>query len=110
MERRVIVSFEDGQVRALPVSAGECEALGADDARAWLLDAFDELGCEPINPMGKLLTVDLILGVARAAGAQRVDSDPQWANRFAVAASCLRSAPALHVDVAHCVLQEDEAP
>ena len=63
--RRVIVAFDGGTQRSFEIGAQEVAIPDAEEARAWLLEAFDALDCEPTNPMGKLLAVDLILGVAR---------------------------------------------
>lgn len=98
MSRKVIVLFDE-EVRTFSVDEAVLEDLSIEKARAWLLDVFDVLGCVPTNPMGKLLAVDLILGIARAAGVARFDAEPEWASRFASAALRLREASVLEVDV-----------
>lgn len=97
--RRVIVSFDCGTQRGFEIGGQEVVIPDAEEARAWLLEAFDALDCEPTNPMGKLLAVDLILGVARAAGAAGFDADAQWAQRYANAVSALREGDVIVVDV-----------
>lgn len=109
MSRRVIVSFGRDGVFALPVSPAALDAMDADEARAWLAAAFEAFGCEPSNPMGKVLPVDLILGVARAAGAARFAQDADWAECYACAVACLRSEPAIEVDVAGFVVRQHDA-
>ena len=104
--RRVIVSFGDGAQRGFDVAQA---GLDADEARAWLIEAFDALGCEPTNPMGKLLAVDLILGVARAAGVAGLDADPQWAQRYADAVAALRGGATVRVDVEAFMVRREGA-
>ncbi|AUN96258.1 hypothetical protein [Pseudazoarcus pumilus] len=97
--RRVIVAFDGGTQRSFEIGAQEVAIPDAEEARAWLLEAFDALDCEPTNPMGKLLAVDLILGVARAAGAAGFDADAPWAQRYANAVAALREGEVIVVDV-----------
>ncbi|HLW05362.1 MAG TPA: hypothetical protein VKY38_07305 [Azoarcus sp.] len=98
MSRKVIVLFGE-EIRTFSVEDAAWEECSVDKARTWLLDAFDAFGCVPPNPMGKLLSVDLILGVARAAGMARFDTDPLWGGEFALAASRVRDVTVLEVDV-----------
>lgn len=100
MKRRVMVRFGDGNEHVLEVEDAARSAAGPDEARAWLVEQFAEAGCVPSNPMGKVLTADLLLGVAAAAGPERLVADPAWSLRYAVAALQLRGADAVVVDVA----------
>lgn len=100
MTGRVVVNFGGGSEYTLEVGSDALAAIQADEARAWMADQFDDFGCEPPNPMGKLLLADLLLGVARAAGPARFAADSSWCSRYAAAALCLRGAQALRVDVA----------
>jgi hypothetical protein len=68
-----------------------------DLARWWLDDQFTRLGCEPIRPTGKVLTVDKVLSVAQAGGAASF-ADSKWAAEFARATSAALAKPVIHVD------------
>jgi hypothetical protein len=96
----VMVSFGVQREYALEVAERDLAGLSAEDARAWLADGFDEAGCEPSNPMGKVLAADLLLGVARAAGEERFMQASPWRTRYAAAALKLRDARELVVDAA----------
>lgn len=98
--RRVVVSFGGQREYALEVDQGDLDAISLEDARAWLAEGFDAAGCEPSNPMGKVLAVDLLLGVARAAGESRFAQPSSWRTRYAAAALRLREEPELMVDLA----------
>lgn len=100
MVRKVVVSFGAEREYALEVGERELAALSVEDAREWLAEGFDEAGCEPSNPMGKVLAADLLLGVARAAGESGFTQPAPWRTRYAAAALRLREARELVVDVA----------
>lgn len=100
MNRRVVVSFAGGRSRVLQVPDTAFDALDEDDARSWLADRFAEYGCEPPNPMGKVLAADLMLGVARAAGEAAFADDSPWRMRYAASVLRMRGVEALEVDLA----------
>lgn len=74
-------------------------AMPHDAARQWLDDQFNQMGCEPLRPTGKLLTADKVVVVAQAAGSAKF-ADAEWALAFARAASAALGKPIVHVDVA----------
>lgn len=98
--RKLVVSFGEGREYVLTVAEPEFAASSAGEARAWLGKQFEEAGCEPSNPMGKLLPADLLLGVAGAAGEAAFAQAGPWRDRYAVSALHLRESGALEVDVA----------
>lgn len=100
MNRRVVVSFGAGRSHVVDVSGESFALVEEDDARAWLTEHFAEFGCEPPNPMGKLLTTDLVLGVARGAGEERFAEASPWRTQFAASVLRLRAQNAVAVDVA----------
>lgn len=114
MNRRVVVFFDAGRSYRLDVADEAWAELSEEDARecarGWLMDEFEALGCEPPNPMGKLLLPDLVLGVARAAGEPRFAGGPSpWTQRYAAAVLCLRGAEMVEVDVAEYLLRPQTA-
>lgn len=68
------------------------------EGREWLNAQFLELGSEPLRPSGKLLLADLVLVVARDAGAKRL-SDSVWGQSFAQAASAALGKPVVRVNL-----------
>lgn len=44
-------------------------------ARQWLETTWEQLGCEPLRPSGKVLLLDKILGVADAYGYTTLSTD-----------------------------------
>jgi len=56
-------------------------------AREWLERTYDQFGCEPTRPTGKVLLSDRILGIADVAGAIHFQRDVEWGKLYAQAVS-----------------------
>lgn len=98
MAQRVRVTFGSGET--FEFVPDNVAALAEEDARAWLAEAFDAYDCVPSNPMGKVVLVDMIVGVARAAGATHFAAGGEWPQAYARAVARLRDGEAICVDVA----------
>ncbi len=70
-----------------------------EDARRWLDDRFTAYECEPINPVGKVLTRDKLVVLAEAIGVRGFEADEALRAAFARAASTLLGSPSVHIDV-----------
>jgi len=68
-------------------------------AREWLEHTYEQFGCEPTRPTGKILLLDRILGIADAAGEQHFQRDSEWGNRYAQAVSSALDRTAVQVNV-----------
>ncbi|MCC7216006.1 MAG: hypothetical protein IT517_04485 [Burkholderiales bacterium] len=68
-------------------------------AREWLDRTYDQFGCVPTRPTGKVLLVDKILGIADAAGEKHFQRDPEWGKSFAQAVSSALDRTGVEVDV-----------
>ena len=68
-------------------------------ARAWLDQEYEDFGCEPLNPVGKVLNADKVINVARAAGPKMFAEDAEWARHFAQATLVTLSRPVVRIDV-----------
>ena len=55
----------------------------ASAARKWLDDTWEQMGCEPVRPSGKVLLLDKILGVTDAYGYTALSSDAARAQELA---------------------------
>ncbi len=96
MQSEVTVKF--GETENFRISATNSVQISDDEARAWLTQEYDDFGCEPSNPVGKVLAVDKVLSVARAAG-PGLFADPQWAGTFAKAAIASLKRPVIRIDI-----------
>jgi hypothetical protein len=75
------------------------DAAARQSAREWLDRTYDEFGCEPIRPTGKVLVLDKILLIADAAGEKHFQRDAQWARAYAQAVSSALDRSSVRVDV-----------
>lgn len=80
------------------------DQLPREDATRWLDAQWEALECEPTNPMGKVLVLDKILGVAKYAGEKRFAEPGPWTQEFANAVIAVMQRPAVRVDVADHVV------
>jgi hypothetical protein len=84
MSYHVIVSF--AKDREYVFKSDSHDALlpsRQEDARRWLENAFSEMNCEITRPTGKVLIIDKLLAVARAAGEARFAEGGEWARQYA---------------------------
>ncbi|SOE46282.1 FIG00431466: hypothetical protein [plant metagenome] len=71
----------------------------AAQARQWLDDTWEQLGCEPLRPSGKVLLLDKVLGIADAYGHERLVAEPEIARVFAENVARALERPRITVDL-----------
>lgn len=97
MRATVRLSFgPDEVVASLPAAEAP---WSLDDARRWLDQQFTSRECEPLRVSGKVLTVDKLLAVADAVGAEGFRRDDELRRGYAQAATTLLARERVHVDV-----------
>lgn len=96
----VTVSFARNRDYEFRIPSGEKNPRTADDAQVWLGQQFEEFGCTPRSMVGKVLILDKVLEVARAAGEKRFAEGGDWAERYARAVIAALGREAVRVDVA----------
>lgn len=104
MSHAVTVSFGPDREYEIMLHDSDMQAMGRDQARAWLGREFEEMECSPSNPMGKVLVLDMILNVARYGGEERFREGGEWAKNFALAVAGALQRQAVKVDVANFVV------
>lgn len=75
-----------------------------EEANRWLDTQWEEMGCEPSNPMGKVLALDKILCVAKYAGEKQFTEHSEWAQHYANAVATVLERPVVRVNVADRVV------
>ncbi len=80
MRQEIFVGFGRGREVEIIVHAGA--PMTADEARRWLDEQFLAHECEPLRATGKVLTVDKVLVLAGAIGADRLEQDEAYRNAF----------------------------
>jgi hypothetical protein len=94
MHQEVIVTLPDGHALTFHVE----EAFTIDQSRAWLDQEFTRLECVP-SGVGKVLSADKLLSIAREAGAAGFANGP-WGAQYAAAAAGALHKPLIRVDLA----------
>ncbi len=98
MRTTVSFIFSPQQLLTLTVNP-ESSETGAQQARKWLDTTWEEMGCEPVRPSGKVLLLDKILGVADAYGYTLLTEDTAVASTFAGNIALLLGKPNVTVDL-----------
>jgi hypothetical protein len=99
MFHSVTVSYGSSDEYEFRFPDTDVAGLSRDDAREWLFKEYEALECTPRNPVGKLLILDIILDVAKYAGASRFAAGGEWAMRFAHSTSAALGRDTVRVDV-----------
>ena len=103
MPYTVIVSFSRDREYEFKFQDGI--ALPAhDEAQQWLDQEWSELECVPSNPLGKVLTLDKLLSVAKYSGEKRFAEGGPWAQDYARAVIAALGRNTIRVDVAEYVV------
>lgn len=100
MSSEVIVAFGDNKEYEFRILESDLATCNKDQAMNWFDDEWEALECVPTHPMGKVLLLDKILGVARYGGEKRFADGVEWARVFCRNAAFLLGRPAVRVDVA----------
>ncbi len=95
----VCVSFGEAGEFDLRPAMPAADAQGAEAARAWFDREFVALECDLASPVGKVLSADRVLNVAKYSGVRRFREQPQWAEEFARHAAALLGRDFIRVDV-----------
>ena len=95
----VMVMFGKDNQYEFKLPDSELAGRSAEEARRWFDKEFNDLECEPSNPVGKVLIIDKILDVARAGGEQRFADGQSWAAKFARCAALALGRDMVRVDV-----------
>ena len=80
----------------VPFNSDATAQAGAHD---WLDRTYQEFGCEPVRPTGKVLLLDKILGIAEAAGEKHFQRDSEWGKSYAQAVTSALARSRVAVDV-----------
>lgn len=100
MSSIVCVVFDRSRDYELIAHAG----ASREEAHRWLDAQWEELECEPSNPMGKVLVLDKILGIARFAGEKRFSAGGAWPQLYADAVATVLERPVVKIDIAERIV------
>lgn len=104
MSSQVVVTFSRGSEYEFNVSDAEIARCTREAAHHWLDEEWIDLDCIPTNPVGKILLLDKILGVAKYAGEKRFSGNSEWAREYACAVAALLERPSVRVDLGEYIV------
>jgi len=100
MRGNVFVAFAPDREYELRITAGDKPLPTAQEGDLWLSQQFEEFDCTPRSLVGKVLALDKVLEVARAAGEKRFAGDITWAEAYARAVLATLNRDTVRVDIA----------
>jgi hypothetical protein len=100
MSCRIKILFNDGQEVDAEVSDAEIARFDHHSAHQWLGREFDEAGCVPSNPMGKLLAADKIVTLAKSRTRAVFESDSTWVRDYFAATAAALDRPMVTINLA----------
>jgi hypothetical protein len=99
MPCRIIMLFSDGQELETLVTDAEIARYTHSSAHQWLGREFEEAGCVPSNPMGKLLAADKVLTLAKTRTRAVYESASPWVRDFFAATAAALEAPVVTINL-----------
>jgi len=104
MSCRITLLFSDGQELETLVTDAEVARYTHDSAHQWLGREFEEAGCVPSNPMGKLLAADKIVTLAKSRTRAVFESNSAWVRDFFAATAAALDKPVVTINLIDHVL------
>jgi hypothetical protein len=100
MPCRIRICFNDGQEVDAEVTDTEIAQFTHDSAHQWLGREFEEAGCVPSNPMGKLLAADKIVTLAKSRTRAVFESNSPWVRNYLAATAAVLERPMVTINLA----------
>jgi hypothetical protein len=104
MSCRIIILFSDGQELETLVTDAEIAKFTHDSAHQWLGREFEEAGCVPSNPMGKLLAADKIVTLAKSRTRAVFESGSPWVRDYLAATAAALDRSVVTINLAEHTL------
>jgi len=99
MSCRITVVLADGERLEFDVPVREA-AWDSHAAHEWLAREFENAGCEPANPVGKLLLADKVLSLAKTVPFSAFAEPTPWLRDYFKAVACAIGRPVVTIDLA----------
>lgn len=100
MPSRITILFSDGQELETQVTDAEIARFTHSSAHQWLGREFEEAGCVPSNPMGKLLAADKIITLAKSRTRAVFESGSPWVRDYLAATAAVLEKPMITINLA----------
>ena len=104
MSCRITILFNDGQKLEAQVTDADLARFTHGSAHEWLGREFEEAGCVPNNPMGKLLAADKIITLAKSRTRAVFESGSPWVRDYLAATAAVLERPMVTINLAEHTL------
>lgn len=98
-QHQVVVTFGNEVDFEFRISSEDVAKRTTDEARQWFDREFVALECDIASPIGKVLSADRVLSVAKYSGVRRFREEHAWAEDFARNTAALLGRDFVKVDV-----------
>ena len=104
MSCRITMLFDDGYQLETEVGDAEIARFTHSSAHQWLGREFEDAGCVPANPMGKLLAADKVVTLAKTRTRAVFESDSSWVRDYFAATAAALEKPVVTINLAENTL------
>jgi hypothetical protein len=104
MACHITVVFADGERLEYDVADADIARYSHDTAHEWLGREFDEAGCVPSNPVGKLLAADKIITLAKSRSRLAFENPTPWLRDYLAATAAVLDRPMITIDLGNHTL------
>jgi hypothetical protein len=99
MTCRVTVVFSDGERLEFDVADADLGRYSHQSAHDWLGREFEEAGCVPSNPVGKLLAADKVITLAKSRPRIAFENPTPWTREYLAATAAALGRPMVTIDL-----------
>ncbi|MFM2447059.1 MAG: hypothetical protein RI936_1506 [Pseudomonadota bacterium] len=103
-QNQVTVSFGPTEEFEFQFAVDDAANPTPEQARAWFDREFVALECDLPSPVGKVLSADRVMSVAKYSGARRFRTDPAWGALYARHTAALLGRDSVRVDLVNDLL------
>jgi hypothetical protein len=104
MACHVTVVFADGERLEYDIADAEIARYSHDSAHEWLGREFEEAGCVPSNPVGKLLAADKIITLAKSRSRLTFENSTPWLRDYLAATAAVLDRSMVTIDLGNHTL------
>jgi hypothetical protein len=104
MACHITVVFADGERLEFEVADADIARFTHASAHDWLGREFEEAGCVPSNPVGKLLAADKIITLAKSRSQLTFENATPWVHEYLAATAAVLDRPMVTIDLGNHTL------
>ncbi len=104
MSCHITLVFANNERLEFDVADSELARFNHESGSEWLSREFEEAGCVPSNPVGKLLAADKIITLAKSRSQRVFEQATPWVGDFLAASAAVLNRPLITIDLGSRVI------